>query len=65
MTLSKSLIIGAFLFIAGVVVQGSMDYPATSMSTMTWVDYLYATLYVVGIGFSPIYAGISKLFNKK
>ena len=64
MTLVKALIVGAVLFIAGVVVQGSMDYPATSMSTMKWMDYLYASLYVSGIGFVPIYAGISKLFKK-
>lgn len=65
MTLVKALIIGAVLFASGVIIQGSMAQPATNLGSMTGMDYLYTSLYVLGISFIPLYAGISRLFKKK
>lgn len=64
MTLTKALIISASLFALGVIVQCATPYPATSLANMEFIDYLYAGLYISGISFVPVSAGISNLIKK-
>jgi ABC-type Fe3+-siderophore transport system permease subunit len=65
MTLTKALIISATLFIIGIILQGLTEYPATSLRNMEINDYIYASFYIAGISFVPLYGAISKPFSKK
>ncbi len=64
MSLTKALIISALIFASGVGVQAiEINSPTYNYEITSW-GFLYVPLYLIGIGFIPLYGIVKRIITK-